>query len=113
MPQERQRLFDLIRQTEAAGVIFVSGDRHSAFIYEEGGVLPYSAHELTASSLNVSFATEIDERDSRQLGTGYPPENYGAVEIDWEARKVKLTIKDNQGQTVRQNSLDFTEIGVE
>jgi alkaline phosphatase D len=112
LPDERQRLFDLIKKAEATGVVFLSGDRHTAFIYEEDGVLPYAAHELTASSLNVSFLGESDEFDNRQIGSGYPPENYGAVEIDWEARTIALKVKDNAGQTVRQNDLTFAEIGV-
>ncbi|MEM7329110.1 MAG: alkaline phosphatase D family protein [Pseudomonadota bacterium] len=112
MPDERQRLFDLIKKTDASGVVFLSGDRHTSFIYEEGGILPYSANELTASSLNVSFATESEEMDERQVGTGFPPENYGAVEIDWEGRTMTLKIKDNAGTTVRENAVAFSEIGV-
>ncbi len=112
LPDERQRLFDLINRTDATGVIFLSGDRHTAFIYEEDGVLPYAAHELTSSSLNVSFATESEEVDARQVGKGFPPENYGAVEIDWDAREVALKIMDNNGETVRENSFEFAEIGV-
>ena len=112
MPDERQRLFDLIKRTDATGVVFLSGDRHTAFLYEEAGVLPYTASELTASSLNVAFATETDERDVRQIGDGYPPENYGAVEIDWTGRTVSLVVKDNAGETVRENVLDFAEIGL-
>ena len=112
MPDERQRLFNLIRKTDAGGVLFLSGDRHTAFIYEEGGVLPYAANELTASSLNVSFATESDEMDERQVGAGFPPENYGAVEIDWDAGTLALKIKDNTGATVRENQVSFADIGV-
>lgn len=112
LPDERQRLFDLIDRTNATGVVFLSGDRHTAFIYEADGVLPYAAHELTSSSLNVSFATESEEIDARQVGTGFPPENYGAVEIDWAGRKIALKIMDNAGETVRENTLDFAEIGV-
>lgn len=111
MPDERQRLFDLIARTDATGVVFLSGDRHTAFIYEEDGVLPYAAHELTSSSLNVSFATESEEMDVRQVGTGFPPENYGAVEIDWAGQLVTLQIKDNAGAVVRENVLTFAEIG--
>lgn len=113
MPDERQRLFSLIRKTDATGVVFLSGDRHSAFIYEESGVLPYEAHELTSSSLNVAFATETDEMDERQVGTGFPPENYGAVEIDWDARAIRLKVKDNAGNTVRENAIEFTDIGID
>ncbi len=112
MPDERQRLFDMIKRTDATGVVFLSGDRHTAFIYEEDGVLPYTAHELTASSLNVSFATESEEMDARQVGAGFPPENYGAVDIDWTGKTVTLSIKDNAGQTVRENVLAFSEIGI-
>jgi len=112
MPDERERLFELIRKTEAAGVVFLSGDRHTAFIYEEDGVLPYAAHELTSSSLNVAFATESAELDARQVGAGFAPENYGAIEIDWAAKTIALKIKDNAGETVRQNDLSFAEIGV-
>lgn len=111
MPDERQRLFDLIKKTDATGVVFLSGDRHTAFIYEEDGVLPYAANELTASSLNVSFATESEELDARQIGAGFPPENYGALEIDWEAQMISLKVKDNAGATVRENSFSFADIG--
>ena len=112
MPDERQRLFDLIDKTDATGVVFLSGDRHTAFIYEEANVLPYVAHELTSSSLNVSFQDESSELDERQIGAGFGPENYGSVEIDWDAKTVALKIKDNSGTTVRENSLAFSDIGV-
>ena len=113
MPEERQRLFEMIQRTQAKGVVFVSGDRHTSFLYQEAEMLPYTAAELTASSLNVSFATESDEVDARQLGSGFPPENYGAIEIDWAARKLLLKLKNNQGQTVRLNQLDFSDLGVQ
>ncbi|MCR9270924.1 MAG: alkaline phosphatase family protein [Hyphomonadaceae bacterium] len=112
MPDERARLFNLIKKTDANGVVFLSGDRHTAFIYEEDGVLPYAANELTSSSLNVSFRDESDEVDSRQIGAGFAPENYGTVEIDWEARSLALKVKDNSGATVRENTVSFSEIGV-
>lgn len=113
MPDERQRLFDLIDKTDAMGVVFLSGDRHTAFIYEQADVLPYAAHELTSSSLNVSFQNESSEVDERQIGAGFAPENYGSVEIDWDAKTVALKIKDNGGNTVRENAFTFSDIGVQ
>ncbi len=113
MPAERQRLFDLIDDTGATGVIFLSGDRHAAYIYEEEGVLPYAAHELTSSSLNVSFANELAEMDARQQGAAYPPENFGAVDIDWAGKTVSLSVKNGTGQTVRQNTIAFTALGLD
>ena len=113
LPAERERLFELVNSTGANGVVFLTGDRHTGFIYEETGVLPYEANELTSSSLNVSFATESPEMDSRQVGAAFPPENYGVIEIDWDAATLNLLLKDNQGVTVRENEIAFSDIGVE
>ena len=51
--------------------------------------------------------------DERQVGAGFPPENYGVVEIDWEGRSLSFLLKDGEGQTVRQNDIAFGDIGVE
>lgn len=107
MPLEQQRLFRLIRESEANGVVFVSGDRHTAFLYEDKAALPYPVSEITASSLNVSFAETTAENDARQTGEGYPPENYGAIGIDWTAGTVSLEIKSNAGETVRTHTAAF------
>lgn len=102
LPLEQQRLYRLIGETGANGVVFVSGDRHTAFLYRSDTALPYPVHELTASSMNVSFATTSSEKDAAQLGEGYPPENFGAIDIDWTAGTVRLGIKSNTGETVRE-----------
>jgi alkaline phosphatase D len=107
MPMEQQRLYRLVRETEAKGVVFVSGDRHTGFLYKDDTALPYPAHEITASSLNVAFAETTTEMDRAQVGEGYPPENFGAIGIDWTAGTVSLEIKSNTGETVRQVTAAF------
>ena len=49
LPRERARLYELIGETGAEGVVFVSGDRHIGGIYREtdGDALPL--HEMTSS----------------------------------------------------------------
>ena len=107
MPLEQQRLYRLVRETEARGVVFVSGDRHAGFLYKDDAALPYPAHEVTASSLNVAFAETTAEMDRAQVGEGYPPENFGAIGIDWTAGTVSLEIRSNTGETVRQMTAAF------
>lgn len=107
MPLEQQRLYRLIRETEAKGVVFVSGDRHSAFLYKDDAALPYPVSEITASSVNVAFAETTTEMDRAQVGEGYPPENYGAIGIDWDAGTVSLEVKSNSGETVREATAAF------
>ena len=112
LPSERQHLFNLIKQSRANGVVFVSGDRHTSFLYKDNSALDYPALELTASSLNVSFATESTERDSRQLGAGYAPENFGEVAIDWAGRRLALKLRDKNGVLVRETSASFKDLGL-
>ena len=112
LPAERDRLFSMVKQSGAEGVVFVSGDRHTSFLYKDGAALDYPALELTASSLNVSFATESAERDARQIGAGFAPENFGEVAIDWQARRLSLMLRNNQGALVRQTSASFDELGL-
>jgi alkaline phosphatase D len=107
MPLEQQRLYRLIRESEAKGVVFVSGDRHTAFLYKDDAALPYPAYEITASSVNVAFAETTSEMDRAQVEEGYPPENYGAIGIDWAAGTVSLEIKSNAGETVRETTAAF------
>ena len=104
---EQQRLYSLISETGANGVVFVSGDRHASFLYRSETALPYPAYELTASSLNVSFQDTTDEMDSAQVGEGFSQDNYGAIGIDWAAGSVDLEIKNAAGETVRQTTAQF------
>ena len=87
--------------------MFISGDRHAAFLYRKEGVLDYPAYELTASSLNASFSDTTDEMDSAQTGAGYSPENFGAIDIDWETGTAALSIKADDGATVQETTVKF------
>lgn len=112
LPAERQRLFNMIKQSQANGVVFISGDRHTSFLYRDNAVLDHPALELTASSLNVSFATESAERDARQIGPGFAPENFGDVAIDWTRRRLSLKMRDKNGLLVQETSASFEELGL-
>ncbi|KDA04479.1 alkaline phosphatase D family protein [Hyphomonas oceanitis] len=107
LPLEQSRLYGLIGETGAKGVVFVSGDRHAAFLYRKEGVLDYPAYELTASSLNASFSDTTDEMDIAQIGAGYAPENFGAIDIDWETGTAALSIKADDGATVEETTVKF------
>ena len=102
LPAEQERLYSLIAETEAEGVVFVSGDRHTAFLYKDEAALPYPAYEITASSMNVSMRDTSDEVDRAQIGQGYAPDNFGAIEIDWENGTVRLAINSDTGETVNE-----------
>lgn len=107
LPLEQQRLYNLIGSTGAKGVVFISGDRHQAFLYRKSDVLPYPAYEMTASSINVSFADKSTEHDSSQIGEGYALANYGEIDIDWQSGQVGLSIMSDEGRTMRKTQVKF------
>ncbi|MEO0466050.1 MAG: alkaline phosphatase D family protein [Pseudomonadota bacterium] len=102
LPHERQHLFDLVDDTDANGVVFVSGDRHASFLYRSTDSVSYPVHEITASSINASFFDETEEIDSAQIGSGYSLTNFGAININWDSRQVDLSIHSETGEMVRR-----------
>jgi alkaline phosphatase D len=105
-PAERAKLLDALSQREASGLVLLSGDRHAAGIYKV-------AHkgeemwELTSSSLNLAFGSDIERATSREpdptrVTPFFPIENYGLVDIDWKAKTLTLTLKGNTSETLAQ-----------
>lgn len=113
-PLERQRLFHLIRDTKAKGVVLLSGDRHLAEMMrlapEEFGI-GYPIYEVTSSSLNapsgnftkagIRFSNEINRF---RIGLTYFDTNFGTIQIDWSQPSpvVRLQVRDEAGGVVLQ-----------
>lgn len=111
MPLERDRLFRLINESGAQGVVFVSGDRHSAGLYRRDDVASYPLYEITSSALNMASSRENTEPGPNRLGQMYSAENYGVIGIDWEQDQLSLEIRDMDGDAVRQESISLSAIG--
>lgn len=83
-PRERERLFRLIEQTGARGVVLLSGNVHFAELsaWKDG---PYPLHDLTASGMtHVNPAYAAAENRYRSAGP-FVEHNFGLVVIDWDA----------------------------
>lgn len=113
LPGERRRLIDLISETGAAGVIFLSGDRHwSEFSRQDEGV-PYPLHDFTSSSFNQLHprGTPTENR-WRFSETTWHRENYGLLAIDWEASPpaVTVSVRGLEGKTRLEHRLSLDEL---
>jgi alkaline phosphatase D len=91
-PAERLRLIELIHETGANGVIFLSGDRHQAELSRLDDHTPYPLYDLTASSLNKP-GLENDEPNRHRIGKRYPSANFGLLDIDWHAENPTITMQ--------------------
>jgi alkaline phosphatase D len=109
LPRERERLFELIVETGAREVIFLSGDRHVGGIYHRPAAEPYGLYELTSSGLNMTYAAATEAGPLR-LGAVYGAANFGSIDIDWWAGEVALAVRAGNGEPVRRIRLALAEL---
>jgi len=104
LPHERQRLIDLIDQSSPDTVLFISGDRHRAGLYQLSSDSGKNIFEMTSSSLNLSFTNE-EEAGPLRIGPTFVDENYGEILLNKLTNKIIVNLKDNQGKVVQSLSL--------
>ncbi len=112
-PRERQRMLDLIHQTKASGVVFLSGDRHWCEFSRMEGPNDYSLFDFTASSM-----TQVHPRGSptpnslRLIPKTYHNPNVGRLNIDWKPvdPQLQFQILDERGEVQLEYSLRLSEL---
>lgn len=113
LPHERARLLRLLRDTDARGVVLLSGDRHFGSLYRldpgpDGP--PYALWELTSSSLNKSFGGLPTEDPRHRVGPQVADENVGLVTIDPTARTVRLALLAKDGAVRLDTALPLADL---
>jgi alkaline phosphatase D len=108
-PLERQRLYRLIADTRAQGVVFLSGDRHVGALYREATGTPYPFYELTSSGITHPWR-DAAEAGPNRLGELFTQLHYGVVDIDWRAQSLRLALKDIRGRVQRSQLIRFSEL---
>lgn len=115
LPHERRRLYDLIANTGAKGVVVLAGDRHFSGFYRETQGVPYPITEFMSSSMNLPITGAATERfkneaEPRKLGASYMPANFGVIEIDWKARRLSLQVLDAGGEKQRDMVVELDQL---
>lgn len=113
LPRERDRLFRLIRESRAGGVLIISGDRHWAELSVAREDVPYPLYDLTSSSFNQIHprGTPTDNR-FRALEKTYHRENFGAISIDWEQADpaISLEVRDADNRVQIEQRVRLSEL---
>jgi alkaline phosphatase D len=113
LPTERQKLFDVIKETGAEGVILLSGDRHWSEFSRISENVPYPIYDFTSSSLNqVHPRGTPTENRFRFSDETYHRENFGEIRIDWagENTRIEIRIRDLKGNTRISHSIRLPEL---
>jgi alkaline phosphatase D len=112
LPRERERLYRLVRDTQARGLVVLSGDRHVGAIYREANAtLPYPLYELTSSGVTHAWATAREAGPNRIDPLVTVP-HYGVVEIDFGARALTLSLRGIDNRTLHRNHIAFEELRI-
>ncbi|MEX2215736.1 MAG: alkaline phosphatase D family protein [Phycisphaeraceae bacterium] len=116
-PQERRRLFKVIGEAKANGVILISGDRHLAEISKLATDDPdngagYPVYDVTSSSLNVPSGGNVGEVNKHRVGEHYRLVNFGTILIDWADKDplINLQIRDEKGQVAREEAVRLSSL---
>jgi len=109
MPNERAKLYKLLRDTKAEGVIVLSGDRHLAELSMSLDALTYPLYDMTSSGFNQATPSwRPPERNRHRVAAVPFGNNYGLVEIDWSrgtSPLVSLQLHDDDGRTLVRHDI--------
>jgi alkaline phosphatase D len=111
-PHERKLLFDMISDTEADGVLFISGNRRHAELSMIGEGAPYPLYDLTSSPLNMRREEPIVEINRHGISEACRDNNFGWIMIDWDAPDpmITLEIRDEKGAARIQHKLSLSAL---
>jgi alkaline phosphatase D len=112
-PHERERLFNLIRESGAEGVIILSGDRHLAELSMMDAKVGYPIYDITASAFNQSSRSwRPFETNRHRVATMNWGDNFGVITIDWDQLdpRISLQIRDVDGDITIQQKIRLSTV---
>lgn len=108
-PKEQEHMAQIIRDTQANGVVFISGDVHYAELSKRVYNGNYPLYDLTSSGL-----TEENEgiaANAFRIFDTYNHPNFGELSIDWNnGPTLFFRVHDEGGNVVREHSLSLNEL---
>ncbi|MFO0841136.1 MAG: alkaline phosphatase D family protein [Gemmataceae bacterium] len=113
LPRERARLYRLIRDAKAGGVIVLSGDRHLAELSAMDAGVGYTLYDLTSSGLNqANRRFRPLEVNRHRVATMDRGNNFGVVRIDWDKKdpQITLEIRDEDGDVTIGHKLPLSQL---
>lgn len=103
-PDERQKLFDLLKQSRQKAMFLISGDTHWAeFSQLKQG--DFKLLELTSSGLTEEW--ELVSPNEHRVGGYYNKPNFGMIEIDWDNSLIRLSIHAVDGSQKLSQNIGF------
>jgi len=109
-PEDRARLFSLIKKHKVNGVIIASGDTHWGEISKYSKNLEYPLVEMTSSGLTEKWKDVSPNK--HRVGDFTHQVNYGDLSIDWQKPDpaISLKLKGLDGKVIMQTNFVLSSI---
>jgi alkaline phosphatase D len=111
-PLQQQKMYDMIRDTRANGILFISGDVHYAELSKQTRPGVYPIYDMTSSGL-----TQVEIHSAKnqfRLGHTINTRNFGKLDIDWDKADPEILVrgfdfeaKERIVQTIKLSELQF------
>ncbi|MEM1204085.1 MAG: alkaline phosphatase D family protein [Acidobacteriota bacterium] len=112
LPLELERLYGVIRDAEADGVVFLSGDAHFTQLKRTDGGVGYPVYDFTSSGLTHSRPGSADRPSPLAIHRPYGGLNFGTITIDWDREdpEIVLAARDRDASVVFEHRLRLSEL---
>ncbi|MBB1436135.1 alkaline phosphatase family protein [Pseudoalteromonas sp. SG41-2] len=109
-PEDRNRLFALIKKHKVNGVVIISGDTHWGEISRYEQNLDYPLIEMTSSGLTEKWKNVSPNK--HRVGKFTHDVNYGDLSIDWQQTDpaISLQLKGIDGDVIMQSQFSLSSI---
>lgn len=107
-PVEQQKMLRLIKNKRANGVCFISGDVHYAEVSKITENAAYPVYDFTSSGITQSWSPI--EANSNRVGEACNDNNFGLLEIDWEARNLIFKAIDVNKQVRIEQTINISDL---
>jgi len=92
-PHERERLFNLIAESNTPNVFFISGDRHIAEISKiKWPEVDYPLFDITSSGLTHTWTHAEDEPNQHRVDSLVAKLNYGLIKISKQDDELSVAV---------------------
>ncbi len=110
-PLEQERLFTVIREARAAGVVFLSGDAHFTQIKRGDGGVGYPLYEFTSSGLTHGNPVGAARPSPLALQRPYGGINFGVLNLRWQDDpSLTLQARDVDGNIVFEHTIRLADL---
>ena len=109
-PEDRNRLFSLIKKHKVNGVLIISGDTHWGEVSKVSTEVDYPLWEVTSSGLTQEWKNVSPNK--HRVGAFTNKVNYGELLIDWQLDDptITLRLKNVEGSVFTQQVIKLSDI---